>query len=117
MTREQILNNLTEARKSRNLTQKQTAEALGISDKTYSKWETGETEPNLEQLCRLAEFYGLPAASFFSDDNRITAESAAGKRALYSCGNTRLLRAILALARIMMRDYVRQTEHTVKEGV
>ena len=35
---------LTEERKQRGCTQKQVAEALGVSDRTYSKWETGENE-------------------------------------------------------------------------
>ena len=56
---------LAEARKSRGYTQKQVAEALGISDRTYSKWETGENEMDVASLCRLAEFYGVSPAVFF----------------------------------------------------
>ncbi len=68
MDKNQFAANLSEARKCRELTQKQVAEALGISDKTYSKWETGETEPGIEQLCRLAEYYGLSPAAFFASE-------------------------------------------------
>lgn len=68
MDKKQFAANLSEARKSRNLTQKQVAEALGISDKTYSKWETGETEPGIELLCRLAAYYGLSPAAFFASE-------------------------------------------------
>ncbi len=32
---------IAESRKSRNLTQRQLADALSISDKTISKWEAG----------------------------------------------------------------------------
>ncbi len=32
---------IAESRKSRNLTQRQLADALSISDKTISKWECG----------------------------------------------------------------------------
>jgi len=67
MDREMFIDNLNNARKTRNLTQKQVAEALGISDRTYSKWETGETEPGIELLCRMGEFYGMSPAEFFSD--------------------------------------------------
>ena len=67
MNREKIIENLTRLRKDRGLMQKDVAQALGISDKTCSKWETGETEPGLENLCRLAEFYGVAPAAFFAE--------------------------------------------------
>ena len=41
-------------RREQNLTQKQLAEKIGVSDKTVSKWETGKTMPDysvVEQLC------------------------------------------------------------------
>jgi transcriptional regulator with XRE-family HTH domain len=49
-----FLKNLKAAREKRSVTQKEAADALGISDKTYSKWETGENEPDVDTLCRLA---------------------------------------------------------------
>ena len=59
MNRDKFIENLKSARESRGLTQKQAAESLGVSDRTYSKWETGETEPGIELICRLAELYGM----------------------------------------------------------
>ena len=59
---------LTEERKTRGYTQKQIAEALGVSDRTYSKWETGENEMDISTLCRLAAFYGMSPAVFFPAD-------------------------------------------------
>ena len=56
---------LAEERKARGYTQKQVADALGISDRTYSKWETGENEMDVSALCRLAEFYETSPAIFF----------------------------------------------------
>ena len=67
MNRDKFIENLKSARESRGLTQKQAAEALGVSDRTYSKWETGETEPGIELICRLAEFYGCTPADFLKD--------------------------------------------------
>ncbi len=68
MNREKFIENLKSARESRGLTQKQIAEALGISDRTCSKWETGETEPGIELICRLAELCGLSPADFFREE-------------------------------------------------
>ncbi len=60
---------LAEERRARGYTQKQIAEALGISDRTYSKWETGENEMDVSALCRLAEFYEVSPAVFFPSDH------------------------------------------------
>ena len=64
---------LTDERKKRGYTQKQVAEALGISDRTYSKWETGENEMDVSSLCRLAEFYAISPAVFFPAEELQTA--------------------------------------------
>ena len=48
---------LRELRKERGLTQEQAAEALFVSSKTLSRWETGATVPDLETLMKLAEYY------------------------------------------------------------
>ncbi len=58
---------LTQERKNRGYTQKQIAEALGVSNRTYSKWETGENEMDVSTLCRLAELYQLNPAAFFAE--------------------------------------------------
>lgn len=67
MNREKFIENLKSIREERCFTQKQVAEALGVSDRTYSKWETGDTEPGIELICRLAEFYGCAATDFFAE--------------------------------------------------
>ena len=62
-----FLKNLKAAREKRGVTQKEAAEALGVSPKTYSKWETGENEPDIETLCRLAERLGVSPAVLFQE--------------------------------------------------
>ncbi len=63
-------------RKSKNITQHELAEAIGISDKTYSKWETGENEPSLSSMIKLAEFYGVSPSQFFAKTNQTSTETA-----------------------------------------
>ena len=46
-------------RKKRNLTQKDVADAIGITFQTYSYYETGRTNPTPETLCKLADFFGV----------------------------------------------------------
>lgn len=49
---------LADARKHKGLSQEETAEKLGVSRQTVSKWETGETLPDIQQSKRLAVLYG-----------------------------------------------------------
>lgn len=41
---------IAKSRKSRNLTQKQLADTLSISDKTISKWECGKGLPEVSLM-------------------------------------------------------------------
>lgn len=54
-----IGNTIAEVRNNLSLTQDEVATALGISNKTLSKWENGMSEPNLTMLTRLAEYYNV----------------------------------------------------------
>ena len=52
---------LKELRKEKGLTQKQVADALGISDKGYGYYELGQREPNIAMLKALCDFYDVSA--------------------------------------------------------
>lgn len=54
-----ISRNLVLLRKHNRLTQSDIASRLQYSDKTVSKWETGEITPNIENLCKLCEMYNI----------------------------------------------------------
>ena len=49
---------IRELREDRDLTQKQVAQLLGMSQTGYSKYETGENDIPTQILIRLADFYG-----------------------------------------------------------
>ena len=48
---------LKELRKKKNLTQEQVAKYLNISQRTYSGYELGKSEPTIETLKKLADFF------------------------------------------------------------
>lgn len=50
---------LKAARVNANLLQQQAAEALCISVDTLSKWENGKTFPNVLQIKKIEEIYGV----------------------------------------------------------
>lgn len=49
---------LKQRRKEKKLTQKEIAPLLGIKQNTYSDWETGKSEPNLENVVKLSKILG-----------------------------------------------------------
>ena len=51
--------NLTELRKLHHLSQEDLAEKVGVSRQTLSKWETGESLPDIEKCKLLAEWFGV----------------------------------------------------------
>nr|WP_270514767.1 helix-turn-helix transcriptional regulator [Coprococcus catus] len=73
---------VTELRKKKNLTQKDLAEKLYVSDKTVSKWERGLSVPDSSMLIILAneldttvsELLGEPVAEPTTDDLKILSE-------------------------------------------
>lgn len=48
---------IRELREDRDLTQKQVAQMLGMSQTGYSKYETGENDIPTQVLIKLADFY------------------------------------------------------------
>lgn len=48
-----------EVRKSLNLTQKDVAEILNVSQTTYNRYESGLIEPDLDRLCKLADIFNV----------------------------------------------------------
>lgn len=54
-----ISTNLVYLRKKANLTQVDVAAKLKYSDKTISKWETGEIIPSVENLIQLCDIYNV----------------------------------------------------------
>lgn len=54
-----IASNIIALRKKQKLTQAELAERLNYSDKAVSKWERGESVPDVETLKRVAEMFGV----------------------------------------------------------
>lgn len=50
---------LKEERNKKKMTQQEVAEILNISQRTYSAYELGQTEPTIDTLCKLADYYNV----------------------------------------------------------
>ena len=55
----EIGNKILELRKKNNLSQEKLAEQVGVSRQTISKWELGETSPDLKQSKKLSEIFNV----------------------------------------------------------
>ena len=62
-----VTKNLVYYRKKANLTQLELAEKINYSDKAVSKWERGETLPDIYILKQLADIYGITVDSFLNE--------------------------------------------------
>ena len=57
--KENIANNIAELRKMNHMTQQDLAEKLNYTDKAISKWERGESTPDVESLSAIAKMFNL----------------------------------------------------------
>ena len=60
MNREQTGRIIARFRREKGMTQRDLADALGISNKAVSKWETGQGMPDIELLERMSDVFGVP---------------------------------------------------------
>lgn len=49
------------------LKQRELADVLGLQDITISRWERGESQPDMENLRALAKIVGKPIGWFFEE--------------------------------------------------
>ena len=59
-----MLTMLKTLRKKNRITQKELAEALHISQTSVSKYERGESEPDLEMIIKMSDFFGVTIDEF-----------------------------------------------------
>lgn len=50
---------LMELRRSKGMSQEQLGEKLGVTRQTISKWELGQTTPEMEKLAAISELFGI----------------------------------------------------------
>ena len=66
-----LADNLIFLRNIKGLTQEQVAEVIGISRQSYSKWEQGETYPDIDKCDKLAQYYGVTIDSLVHQNNKV----------------------------------------------
>ncbi len=69
--------NIASYRKQQRLTQARLAEKLNYSDKAVSKWERGESMPDVLTLVQLSELFGVTVNDLLADPNCLPEERGA----------------------------------------
>lgn len=69
------------ARKRAGLSQVDLADAMGVSRQSVSKWETGESNPEIGKLAQLARILNVSADWLLSEDDSLPAAAAGAERA------------------------------------
>ena len=62
-------NSLIQLRNKHNLTQKEFAKKIGVSTGMLAEWESGESEPNLEQLAKISSVFNITLDSLITNNN------------------------------------------------
>ena len=73
---------LSKHRKSAGISQEKLADMLGVSRQAVSKWETGETQPemaNLLAICKILNITPNELLGYDSKDSKDSKEPAAGE--------------------------------------
>ena len=110
MNQQKIGGFLRELRIEKNFTQEQLAEALGVSNRSVSRWETGSNMPDLDLLLELSRFYGVGVDEILDGKRNMrhmdeqtaeTIEKVADYANEAKMRLTKILRALLTVALIM----------------
>ena len=56
-------------RKSKNMSQEDLANVLNVSRQTVSKWETGESNPDIEKIVPLCDFFDISTDELLKGSN------------------------------------------------
>lgn len=103
---------LAALRKDAGMTQQETADRLGVSNKTISKWESGGGFPDIAILPALAELYGVTADDILAGET--VRQSTGGRQVEQYLAQRYGLRwrigyavaALCLLAAVLFRPYV-----------
>ncbi len=80
-------NKLINLRKSRGISQEQLAEALGVSRQAISRWESGDSTPDMTNLIGLCQYFNVSADYLIFDDKENMEEILNGENANNSSVN------------------------------
>ncbi len=94
-----ISKNIQMLRKDASMTQSELAERLNYSDKAVSKWERGESVPDVVVLKQIADLFGVTVDYLIEAEHDLTSMSLATKKIIRK---NRLIISLLATAMVWL---------------
>ena len=82
--KDRIAKNISELRLQNNMTQLELGERLNYSDKTISKWERGESTPDISVLIEIANLFGVTLDELVNADSIKSSGESALKEKTYN---------------------------------
>lgn len=114
--KENLATNIARFRKSLNLTQAELAEKLNYSDKAVSKWERGESVPDLTVLKQIADFFGVTIDTLISEPKNVKLKNnnrhLTGKRAIIAICSMGLVWLVATCFFVFINTIFPQITHT-----
>ena len=65
-------NKIASLRKTNNLSQRELAKSLNVSNKTISKWECGNGKPDIEMIQMISDFFHISVDELLSESSQTT---------------------------------------------
>ena len=106
MDQKKIGNLLKILRKEKNLTQEQLAEIFNVSNRTVSRWETGNNLPDLSLLVELADFYQVDMREIIDGERKSETMNLAEKETFMKVADYAETKHNKILKRIQIIDIV-----------
>lgn len=102
-------NNLKAARIKKGLTQKEVATLLGIATNTYTNYELGNREPDVERIKKLSNIFGIsPNDLLGADFNTKITDDAQLQDYLDELKNREEMRMLFSLAKNATKEDIEQ---------
>ena len=119
-----LADRIQQLRKIRGISQEELADRIGVSRQAVSKWESGQTSPDLEKIVLLSDYFEvttdyllkgvLPTPAHTGPDQTVSVQSAPGVQIFTMAGSALNLIGLIAAAMIW---YERQTAAATAAGL
>lgn len=88
-----------ELRKENNMTQKELAEKIGVTDKAVSRWENGKNYPDIEIMQSISDIFGISVSELLEgkrlEKDELVIQS--NKKIVYEIKKTKKLKVLIAV--------------------
>lgn len=108
---------IAEIRKSAGLSQTELAKELNISNRTVSKWETGDGLPDITMLPQIAQFFGITVDELLAGERKPSVAQESAPNPVASPPQPSIPQPIPILYQKTFTENVREKAHSVRAAL